>query len=262
MTTPEPSGKAAGGSTRIVTRDVLAAAWSLFQVCWPACLPLAMVGVAASATPRAEAVASGLTRDFLHSREWWGLCAAATLLVLICYGAVLRQQLQLAAGLRPLLLDSLRRAARDVPYVLLLLLSCAVLFAPAAISTALRGFDAVALLLTVAGCALLVYVFPAWPALIARDLTPWAALGVSIAMVRGRWREYFGVIGILIVAVLVFILLAGILVGMLMGLAGQGAAPTASGLAASRWLMAPVLAAPVVYTTAVAVVLYRAGQPR
>jgi uncharacterized membrane protein YqhA len=38
--------------------------------------------------------------------------------------------------------------------------------------------------------------------------------------------------------------------------------PTTGGLAASRWLMAPVLAAPVVYATAVAVVLFRAGQPR
>ncbi len=221
-----------------------------------------MVGVAASATPRAEAVASGLGSDFLHSREWWGLCAASTLLVLICYGAVLRQQLQLAAGVRPQVLDSLRRAACDMPFVLVLLLLCALSFAPAAVSTALRGFDAVALLLTAGGCALLVYVFPAWPALIARDLTPWAAVGASIGMVRGRWREYIGVIGILLVAVLVFILLAGILIGMLMGLAGQGAVPTAGGLAASRWLMAPVLAAPVVYTTAVSVVLYRAGQPR
>jgi hypothetical protein len=221
-----------------------------------------MVGVAAGATPRAEAVASGLAQDFLYSREWWGVCAASTVLVLICYGAVLRQQLQLAAGVHPQLLDSMRRATRDVPYVLLLLLLCALLFAPAAVSTALRGFDAVALLLTAAACALLVYAFPAWPALSARDLTPWAALATSIAMVRGRWREYFGVIGILVVAVLVFLLLAGILIGMVMGLAGQGAVPTTGGLAASRWLMAPVLAAPVVYATAVAVVLFRAGQPR
>ena len=221
-----------------------------------------MVGVAASATPRAEAVASGGAGVFLYSREWWGLCAASTVLVLICYGGVLRQQLQFAAGERPQLLDSLRRAARDVPYVLVLMFVCALLFAPAAVSTALRGFDAVALLLTAAGCALLVYVLLAWPALSARDLTPWAALATSIALVRGRWREHIGVFGILLVALLVFILLAGILIGMVMGLAGQGIAPTPGGLAASRWLMAPVLAAPVVYATAVSVVLFRAGQLR
>jgi hypothetical protein len=221
-----------------------------------------MIGVAAGATPRAEAVASGTASAFLRSREWWGLCAASTVLVLICYGGVLRQQLQLAAGTQPQLLESLRRAARDVPYVLVLLLACALPLAPAAISTALRGFDVLALLLTAAGCSLLVYVFLAWPALSARDLTPWAALAAAIAMVRGRWREYTGVVGILLVVVLVFLLLAGILIGMVMGLAGQGSTPTPAGLAASRWLMAPVLAAPVVYATAVAVVLFRAGQPR
>ncbi len=62
---------------------------------------------------------------------------ASTLLVLVCYGAVLRQQLGFAAGERPQVLQSLRDAARDVPFVLLLVAVCTVPFLPAIVATAL-----------------------------------------------------------------------------------------------------------------------------
>ncbi len=241
-------------------RDVLGHAFALFQVCLPTCLPLAIVGVAASATPGAETAASGEAYGYLHSREWWGVCIASLLLTLICYGAMLRQQLALAAGERPQLLASLRGAARDVPFVLVLAVFWMLPFAPAIASTALRGFDAVALLLTAAALAALVYALPAWPALIAAGGSPLAALRGGIALVRGRWLEFAGVVAALLAAVLVFVLLASILISMVMNLAGQGLDPTAGGLALSRWLIAVVLAVPVVYAGAVSVVTWRAAR--
>jgi hypothetical protein len=241
-------------------RDVLGEAWTLFQVCLPTCLPLAVVGVAAGATPNAEIAASG-GQGYLHSREWWGLAAASSVLMLICYGAVLRQQLSLASGARPQLLESLRGAARDLPFVLVLVLLWLLPLVPAAVITALRGFDAAALVLTLLAMALLVYAVPAWPALIAHKLAPWTAVATSIRRVHGQWRDYAGVVGVLLTAVLVFVLLAGILLGMVMGLAGQGTKATVGGLAFSRWMMALVLAVPVVYSAAVSVTVFRAGQP-
>jgi hypothetical protein len=245
LTTLEPSAKPAGSGARIVVRDVLALAWPLFQVCLPTCLPLAVMAVAVSGIPVAGALP--------QSAQWWGVVAARTVLVLICYGAMLRQQSRFAAGERPQLLQSLRDGVRDVPSVLVLVAVWTLPFLPAAASTASRGFDLMALLLTAAAAAVLVFVLPAWPAMIAANISPWAALAHSVRLVRGRWLQLASLMLVLLAGVLVFTLLAGILLGMVMNLAGQGVNPTAGALAASRWLMAIALAAPVVYAGALSV---------
>ncbi len=172
---------------------------------------------------------------------------------------MLRQQLALAAGERPQVLQSLRAAAGDVPYVLVLLVIWTMPFVPAIVVTALRGFDTTALLLTAGAMALLVYALPAWPALIAGSAHPGAALKHGIELVRGRWLEFAGVVAALLAGVLVFALLASILISMVMNLAGQGINPTPGGLAFSRWLIALVLAVPMVYAGAVSVVTFRAA---
>ncbi len=230
-------------------RDVLGAAWPLFQVSLPTCLPLAVVATAAGASPVAQAVPLG--------REWWGVVIVRAAMVLICYGAMLRQQLQFAAGERPRLLQSLRDACRDVPAALLLVAAWILPFLPAVASTALRGFDAVALLLTAAASALLVFLLPAWPAMIAGNTRPWAALADSVRLVRGRWLQLAGLMLVLLTGVLVFLLLAGILLGTVMNLAGQGINPTPGALAASVWLTDILLAVPVTYAGAAAVVTWR-----
>jgi hypothetical protein len=230
-------------------RDVLALAWTLFQVSLPTCLPLAVVAVAVSGMPVAQAAP--------HSREWWGVVVARAVLVLICYGAMLHQQLRLAAGERPRLRQSLRHAVRDVPFVVVLVAAWILPFLPAVVTTALRGFDVVALLLTAVASALLVFVLPAWPAMIAGNRTPWAALGDSIRLVRRRWPQFAAVVLAQIGGTLVFALLASILVNMMLSLAGQGENPTAAALAVSRWLIAIVQAAPVLYAGAAAVVIWR-----
>jgi hypothetical protein len=241
----------------LAAREILSAAWPLFKACLPVCLPLAIIGVAAGATPGSEAAMSGPGRAAAYTREWWGLTAASIVLTLICYGAVLRQQLGVAEGQRPPVLESLRRAAMDVPFVLVLLLVLLVPLVPAMLATAWRGFDVLAALLTFAGCALLVHGWFAWPELAARDLNPLAALSASMRLVRGRWYRT-GLLALMLVsAVLVFVLLTAIFIGVVMGLAGQDS-PDARGMALSRWLMALILAVPVVYGGAVTVTARRA----
>ncbi len=257
------------GTEGLVPRAILSAAWPLFKAGLPVCLPLAIIGVAAGATPGSEAAMSG-ARSLAYTRDWWGLVFASTLLTLICYGGVLRHQLALASGLRPQALDSLRQAALDAPFVLVLLLLLALPLVPAMLVTAARGFDIAAALLTVAAALLLVHGWFAWPALVEADLqasrsagpvlrprAPLRAMAHSIGQVRGRWRQVAMLAGTLLAAVLVFVLLTGIFMGVVMGLAGQ-ANPTAGGLALSRWLMALVLALPVVYGGAVTVTAWRA----
>lgn len=230
-------------------RDVLALAWPLFQVSLPTCLPLAVIAVSVGAIPVAGALP--------QSREWWGVVVARAVLMLICYGAMLRQQLRFAAGGRPHLMPSLRDAVRDLPALLALAVGWILPFVPAIACTAARGFDFVALLLTVAASALLVFMLPAWPAMIWGSTTAWSALGQSICLVRGRWLQFAALMLVLLAGVLIFVLLAGILLGMVMYLAGQGASPTPHALAVSRWLIAILLALPVTYGGAAAVVTWR-----
>lgn len=259
-------------ANRIAAREILSAAWPLFKACLPVCLPLAIVGVAAGATPGAEAAMSGTARALAYTREWWGLAIASTVLTLICYGAVLRQQIALAEGTRAAPLDSIRQAAMDAPFVLVILLLLALPLLPAMLATILRGFDVLSALLTLVAAALMLFGWFAWPALVEGDMpggnraaqgphmrrrSPWAALACSARAVHGRWRAVALVAGALLAAVLVFVLLTGIFIGVVMGLAGQDA-PDAEGLALSRWLMALILAIPVVYGGAVTVSAWRA----
>ena len=46
-------------AANLATREILSAAWPLFKACLPVCLPLAVIGVAAGATPGSEAAMSG-----------------------------------------------------------------------------------------------------------------------------------------------------------------------------------------------------------
>lgn len=255
-------------ATSLVPREILSAAWPLFKACLPVCLPLAVIGVAAGATPGSEAALSD-ARTVAYSRDWWGVTFASIVLTLICYGAVLRQQLTLAEGRRTPVFESLRGAALDTPFVVALLLLLALPLVPAMLVTAWQGFGVAGAVLTLAGCLLLVHGWFAWPALVATDLAaegpdaprmrpraPLAALSASLRMVRGRWFALLQIAGTLLAAVLVFVLLTGIFMGVVMGLAGQST-PTAGGLALSRWLMALVLAVPVVYGGAVTVSVWR-----
>jgi hypothetical protein len=223
------------------TREVLAAAWPLFQVSLPGCLPLAVLGVAASATPGAEAAISGEPHGFLHSGEWWGLCLASTVLALVCYAGILRQQLSLGHGLRLGILASLQDGLRQLPAML----SVAVVY-----------------LLTAVALVPLILFSLAWTALLDEKLSPLDALCRSARLMRGRILAVTGIVGTMVLALLVFALVAGIFLGMFMSLLGQGVPTGPTALALSRWLMAIILSLPVIYTGAVSVSIWRAATGR
>lgn len=232
---------------RVGTREVLAAAWPLFQVSLPGCLPLALLGVAASGLPGAAAVAGGEGRGFTHSALWWAVYLATTLLMLLCYAGVLRQQLALSSarriGVLASLRDSLAGALPTLGVVMLVTLL-------ALIGTAL---------LVLPGIAVLVWSFLAWMAQLEEGLGPVASLRRSASLVRGRFLAFAGILGATVAAVLVFVLLTGILLAVVMNLAGPDAQAGHAGLSFSRWLMSALLALPVVYVGAVSVATWRAA---
>jgi hypothetical protein len=226
---------------------VLAAAWPLFQVSLPGCLPLAVLGAAASDVPRAEAHQRG--QDLWHllaTPQGAGLFVASTALMLLCYAGILRQQLGWSVGQRCGVLQSLRDSlAGLLPtlglYLLLLL-------------TVVPG-----LILLLPGLGLMVLFFFAWVALIEERLSPLAAIRRSVMVVRGRFMTVASILVAVLAVVIVFTLLVGILLAVVMYLAGQGDHPEHAGLSLSRWLMACIVAVPVVYVGAVSVAAWRAA---
>jgi hypothetical protein len=242
----EPTLKSLPEAVSLKARDVLRAAWPLFQVSLPRCLPLAVLGVAASAVPGAEAAARGESTG-MQGADWWGLYLASSLLVLICYAGVLRQQLALARGDRLGIMDSLRQSLIGIVGT-----AGVVLLSMMAV---LGGL----VLLLIPGLLALIYTFFAWPAQIEEKLGPVAALRRSVDLVQGRFGDVAGIVGSLLAAVLVFVLLSGVLLDIVMNLAGSGAQSGHMGLSFSRWLMAGLLALPVVYTGAVTATAWRAA---
>jgi hypothetical protein len=232
-------------------REVLRGAWPLFQVSLPGCLPLAVIGVAASGVPGAEAVARGEAFGQSHSADWWGLYFASTVLMLICYGGVLRQQLSLSHGRRTGVMDSLRSSLIGLPGT------------AGVVLLSLLAVVAGLVLLVIPGLIAVVYTFLAWPAQVEERLGPIAALRRSVSLVRGRFTDVAAIAGSLLAAVIVFVMLSGVLMDILMNLAGPGVQTGRTGMSLSRWLMVGLLSLPVTYTGAVTVTAWNAAiKPR
>jgi hypothetical protein len=250
LSTTEPAApdqKFPAPGARLVTREVLAAAWPLFQVSLPGCLPLAVLGAAASDAPRAEAHRRGLDLwHLLATAEGVGLFAGSTVLLLICYAGILRQQLGWSVGRRCGVLQSLRDSLVGLLPTLGLYLLLLVTVVPG-------------LVLVLPGLGLLVLFFFAWVTLLEEKLSPLAALRRSVALVRGRFLAVATIVAAVLAAVIVFTLLVGILLAVVMYLAGQGDRPEHAGMSLSRWLMACIVAVPVVYVGAVSVAAFRAA---
>ncbi len=122
----------------------------------------------------------------------------------------------------------------------------------------LAGFS----LLVLPGIAVLVLFYFAWTAQLEEALLPIPALRRSFALVRGRFLDVAGVFGLTLAAVLVFVLLTGILLAVVMNIAGPAVQASHSGLSFSRWLMAALLALPVVYVGAANVAAWRIAVTR
>ncbi len=247
-------------------RSILAAAWPLFQVSWPGCLPLALLGVAASGAPQAAAVEAGEAHGFAHGGDWWGLVVATTVLVLMCQGAVVLRQSALAAGERLSPFDALRLAVRRLPQSAGTAL---LLFLPSILAIALVPVDRrLVAAVAAVSVALLLWLAFAWPAAILEPCGPLEALKRGARLVRGRLRLLLMLELTALAFVLVFVMLTGILLGVVMSIAGMGGADVGLGvvqLGLSRLLMAAVCAFPVVWLGAVWVTAYRllmrSGQP-
>ena len=238
------------GAPSLSARDVLHAAWPLFKVSLPGCLPLAVIGVAASGTPGAEAATSGEGHGFLHDRQWWALYVVSTVLTLVCYAAILRQQLARSRGDRPLVMDSMRQSLIGILPTGGVVILCMVIVV------------AGSLLLLLPGIAAAIWLFFAWVAQIDERLGPVAALRRSIDLVRGRFLAVAAIFGASIAAVLVFVLLTSILLNIVTNLAGRGMPATHTGLSLSRWLLAALLSLPVCYMGAVTVSAWNVARQR
>ena len=123
----------------------------------------------------------------------------------------------------------------------------------------MRGSGLIGTLLLLAAVAGVMLMFFGWPAIVAQGLSPWAAARRSILLVRSRYLQVLAVVGLLLASVLVFALLASIFIGSVIMLAGPAAQSSPNWLAASRWLMAGVLALPIVYAGAVSIAAWRCG---
>jgi hypothetical protein len=245
-------------------REVLRLAWPLFQQTLLRCLPLSVLAAAASAMPNAEAAARRPRGPPLYDREWWMLLTTVTALVLICYGAVLRMQLYQARGERLDALTAMRSAFAGLPAAFLFMLMAFAPLMPAALWLTARGSGLVGALLMVAALAGVLPMFFGWPAMVAAGLSPWTAARRSIALAKPRYAQVAAVAVLLLAAVLVFTQLAGIFLGSVIMIAGPAAQTDPNWLAVSRWLMAGVLAVPIVYAGAVSITAWRcvAESPR
>ena len=213
---------------------MLRAAAALFQLSWPSCLPLALVGVLASGAPGAQSIQSGESHGLRHSGEWWGLYAASGLLTLACYGAVMLRQQALIAGTPLSAFDALRRSVFALP--------------AAAVS-------AVLYLLAAPFVLPLLWLSLGWLTAVWERRGPREACRRSASLVRGNAVRLAGAYLATIAAVLVFILLGGIFFGVVMALAGQAGAR--AGAALSGMLFSALLSLPVVFVSAVLVSCYQ-----
>jgi hypothetical protein len=236
---------------------VLRLAWPLFQETLLRCLPLGVLAAAASAVPQAESVARRAEGLAPYDAQWWGVLAASTALVLICYDSVLRLQWATATRQPSSVMAALRLAVASLPGTLLLVLLALAPLLPTTLWVGARGFGLVGVLLLLAGLIGVLFVFFGWPAMQAERLSPWSALRRSTGLVRARFAQVAALAGLLVAMVLVFAMLTGIFIGEIMMLAGPGAQTSHVWLSLSRWLMAGVLALPIIYGSAVAVTAFR-----
>jgi len=236
---------------------VLRLAWPLFQETLLRCLPLGVVAAAASAVPQAESVARRAQGLAPHDAQWWGVLAASTALVLICYEGVLRLQWASATRQPCGVMAALRLAVASLPGAFALVVLALTPLLPAMLWISGRGFGLLGVLLVLGGLTGVLFVFFGWPAMLAERLSPWAALRRSTGLVRARFAQVAALAGLLVAMVMVFAMLTGIFIGEIMMLAGPAAQSSHVWLSLSRWLMAGVLALPILYGSAVAVTAFR-----
>jgi len=257
LSTGEPHSSWPSGRPEFDAREILRLAWPLFQESLLRCLPLAILAAAASAVPQAETAANRAAGLPVHTREWWGVLLATTALTLICIEALLRVQVAMAERSRAVVMESMRRSVAALPGTFVLLLLSMAPLLPPLLWINMRGVNWVAGLWLLAGLFGLLFVFFAWPLRVAEGAAPWDALRRSILLVRRHFAQVATLAGVMLAAVLVFTQLTAIFIGLIMKIAGPEAQTSHAWLSVSRWLIAGVIAIPLIYMGAVSVAAYR-----
>jgi hypothetical protein len=257
LTTTEPPSPKPSGGPGFNAREILRLAWPLFQESLLRCLPLAILAAAASAVPQAETAANRAAGLPPHTREWWGVLLATTALSLICIDSVLRLQLAAAQRSPAAVMDSMRRSVASLPGTFAMLLLALAPLLPALLWISMRGANWLVVLWMLAGLGGLLLVFFAWPMRTAEGAAPWDALRRAMRLVRAHFTQVAMLAGVMLAAVLVFAQLTGIFIGLIMKIAGPEAQTSHAWLSVSRWLMAGVIAVPLIYMGAVSVAAYR-----
>jgi hypothetical protein len=122
-------------------------------------------------------------------------------------------------------------------------------------------FDLSGALLLLAGLGGVLFMFFSWSAMLSERLPPWVALRRSILLVRTHFAQVAALAGLMLAVVLVFAQLTGIFIGEIRMIAGPEAQNSHGWLSLSRWLMAGVLAIPIVYASAVSITAFRMVAP-
>jgi hypothetical protein len=215
--------------------------WKLFRVSFLACLPLALLAICAGGAPQAFALTTGHSLDL----GWWLVYVASTLLMLLCYGAIILRQHGLLVGADRVLDSgigaSLLGSARQLPGVLLLMLL--------ALPMLLAGLA----LLVVPGLAVGVCLLLAWPMVLVERVGPLAAMQRAAQHLRGHFWRVLAAFAIAGAGVLVFVVLAGVFAGVIM-LAAQANATSAGARAFGTLVLSLIMVPPVLYLCAVLVV--------
>ena len=207
--------------------------------------------------PQAETAANRAAGLPPHTGEWWGVLLATTALSLICIESVLRLQLAATQRSQAAVMDSMRRSVAYLPGTIALLLLALAPLLPPLLWIGMRGANWFVLLWLLAGLGGLLLVFFAWPIRVAEGAAPWEALRRSMKLVRAHLSQVAMLAGVMLAAVLVFAQLTGIFLGLVMKIAGPEAQTSHAWLSVSRWLMAGVIAVPLIYMGAVSVAAYR-----
>jgi hypothetical protein len=229
MSTPAPLP-----SRQSSVSELLEHSSQLFKRALPACLPLAMIAMLMALLPNLywQLSGRGPMRELPRDPVYWLLYALGVAAYLWLLGALLLRLRSLHAGGARSLPEELRAAAALWPSLLVASLLAAVLV-----------FAGTLLLIS----AVVVY----------ESSPPLAALRRSFTLVRGLWLKFFAcvLIGALIAIICIFT--AGLVASLLIAI--FTAAGTAAATALSTAAMLLVLAAALVFFTALSLTIYSAA---
>jgi len=219
----------------------------LFKRALPACLPLAMIAMLMALLPSLywQLGGRGPMRELPRDPIYWLLYALGLATYLWLLGALLLRLRSLRAGAARSLPEELRVAAALWPSLL-----------AASLLSALLIFAGL-MLLIIPGVYVAICMVPLSAVVMYESSPPLVALRRSFALVRGLWLKCFACVLIGALVVMICIFTAGLVASLLIAI--FTAAGTAAATALSTAAMLLVLAAALVFFTALSLTIYSAA---